>query len=645
PAAAEAAAAESAAAEPWPSAERIEQLLAVFLFTASQEARRLLGLLTFAPLITLPVVRLILDQQDGQGGPAVIAEVLFSGLFRNEEMAATTKQPIDRQRLVFVSEELTTRLREGLRVGEARAVFDTVKHYLAESLNQSVDSFEALLCSPTPTTPEGNPLPVRDQELLRAFASVSTRCLRGLGPDYERLADAIERGWAGRLAASHPQPGYERGEAESDKESSHASDHANGSWRAVFAGHKSWVNALAVLGDGSLASSSFDRTIRLWDPASGSYTKVFQGHQASVNALAVLGDGRLASGSGDSTIRLWDPAIGTCTAVFKGHQSSVMALAVLGDGRIASGSNDSTIRLWDPASRSCTAVFKGHQASVLALAVLGDGRLASGSKDRTIRLWDPASRASSGVLEGHQDSVRALAVVSDGRLASGSSDATIRLWDLCAVPDCRDQELNQAASVFPDLEALVFETAWLEQTTLQRITFTTSTMTKEPKSGFRAIARPSDGWAQFDREGEAWAFLEQNGPRGLTLVQIPAGSFQMGSTPKEAGHSPDEGPQHAVKLESFLLSQTPITQAHWREVAEWQPREGERWEQKLNPNPSRFSGRSDSDRRPVEQVSWGDAREFCRRLSQRTGRTYTLPSEAQWEYACRAGTTTPFHFG
>jgi formylglycine-generating enzyme required for sulfatase activity len=131
----------------------------------------------------------------------------------------------------------------------------------------------------------------------------------------------------------------------------------------------------------------------------------------------------------------------------------------------------------------------------------------------------------------------------------------------------------------------------------------------------------------------------------LTLVEIPAGSFQMGSPPNEAKRATDEGPQHEVTLQGFFISQTPITQAQWREVASWQERDAERWGRELNPNPSRFSDQADSDRRPVERVSWHDAIEFCHRLSQRTGRQYTLPSEAQWEYACRAGSTTPFAFG
>jgi formylglycine-generating enzyme required for sulfatase activity len=125
------------------------------------------------------------------------------------------------------------------------------------------------------------------------------------------------------------------------------------------------------------------------------------------------------------------------------------------------------------------------------------------------------------------------------------------------------------------------------------------------------------------------------------MVQIPGGSFAMGSPPDEQERRSDEGPQHEVTLASFLMSQTPITQAQWRVVAEWQPPQGEKWARDLIPKPSRFKG----DDRPVESVSWHDAIEFCKRLSRRTGRQYTLPSEAQWEYACRAATTMPFHFG
>jgi formylglycine-generating enzyme required for sulfatase activity len=141
------------------------------------------------------------------------------------------------------------------------------------------------------------------------------------------------------------------------------------------------------------------------------------------------------------------------------------------------------------------------------------------------------------------------------------------------------------------------------------------------------------------------ATAEQADPLCLTLIQIPAGSFLMGSPEDEPERHSDEGPQHEVAVQELFMAQSPITQAQWREVASWQPQEPERWGRELNPNPSSFNDQPDSDQRPVERVSWHEAMEFCHRLSQRTGRHYTLPSEAQWEYACRAGTTTPFHVG
>ena len=135
---------------------------------------------------------------------------------------------------------------------------------------------------------------------------------------------------------------------------------------------------------------------------------------------------------------------------------------------------------------------------------------------------------------------------------------------------------------------------------------------------------------------------EADDATSLTLLWMPPGRFWMGSPEEEPARSSAEGPQHLVQLQGFFLSQTPIIQAQWREVANWNPNKGEMaWSKKLNPNPSHFKG----DQRPVEQVSWDDAMEFCHRLSQRTGRHYTLPNEAQWEYACRAGTISPFNCG
>jgi formylglycine-generating enzyme required for sulfatase activity len=112
----------------------------------------------------------------------------------------------------------------------------------------------------------------------------------------------------------------------------------------------------------------------------------------------------------------------------------------------------------------------------------------------------------------------------------------------------------------------------------------------------------------------------------LDMLSIPSGIFQMGS-PRHRGNA-DEEPQHLVTIRSFMMSKSLTTQGQWKAIMGRLP-------------PCRFKG----DHLPVERVSWKDAQKFCERLSKKTGRNYQLPSEAQWEYTCRAGTTTPFSSG
>jgi formylglycine-generating enzyme required for sulfatase activity len=122
----------------------------------------------------------------------------------------------------------------------------------------------------------------------------------------------------------------------------------------------------------------------------------------------------------------------------------------------------------------------------------------------------------------------------------------------------------------------------------------------------------------------------------LEMMLIPAGTFLMGSPENEIDRQSNESPQHSVNVPSFCMGKYPITQKQWRVVAGLAV-----IDRTLNLDPSNFKG----DDRPVEQVSWFDAQEFCARLSLLTKQEYRLPSEAEWEYACRGKTTTPFHFG
>ena len=154
---------------------------------------------------------------------------------------------------------------------------------------------------------------------------------------------------------------------------------------------------------------------------------------------------------------------------------------------------------------------------------------------------------------------------------------------------------------------------------------------------FEVITVDPQGQINSRTRRQARYFSEDLG-NGVTLdiVAIPGGRFLMGSPESELERRENESPQHQVNLQPFYMGKFAVTQAQWRAVASMK-----RVGRKLPSDPSRFKGKN----RPVEFVSWEDAIEFCARLSRRTKRNYRLPSAAEWEYACRAETSTAFYFG
>ena len=178
---------------------------------------------------------------------------------------------------------------------------------------------------------------------------------------------------------------------------------------------------------------------------------------------------------------------------------------------------------------------------------------------------------------------------------------------------------------------------------------------------FETVTVNSSGSVTNRRKGQGKYCTEDLNGVGLEMVEIAGGTFQMGTSDKEAhqvaseykrsidGNTIDdnnkaladqvvswERPQHKVIVPPFYLGKYEVTQAQWRAVARLP-----KVNRDLVTDPSEFKG----DNLPVEKVSWEDAMEFCERLSRATGRQYRLPSEAEWEYACRAGAITHFAFG
>jgi len=167
---------------------------------------------------------------------------------------------------------------------------------------------------------------------------------------------------------------------------------------------------------------------------------------------------------------------------------------------------------------------------------------------------------------------------------------------------------------------------------LQPVEFDIAQLVQEPRQlgiGRRWVVRSHPGQTQY--------FTENLGEGlGMDLVSIPGNHFWMGTSESEKNQPDQERPYHQVTIAPFFMGKYPVTQQQWQAVAKL-----EKVRLDLNPDPSRFQGAN----RPVEKVLWREAVEFCERLRQHTGKPYRLPSEAEWEYACRAGSTSPFCFG
>ena len=224
----------------------------------------------------------------------------------------------------------------------------------------------------------------------------------------------------------------------------------------------------------------------------------------------------------------------------------------------------------------------------------------------------------------------------------------------CEIPDLR---LAEVGLNLRDLHWLDYwEEDGFEQ--LERaITYQFKLEPEEPKQllsvfNFEVVGVNAKG-EQIRKESKQSQYFREDLGKGITLemVAIPGGTFLMGTEDEEIERLVKkfnwegfrrERPQHEVNVPPFFMGKYPITQAQWKAIAS---RTDLKVKQDLDFKPAYFKDRPDSDRRPVEQVNWYDAIEFCARLSKLTGREYRLPSEAEWEYACRAGTTTPFYFG
>jgi formylglycine-generating enzyme required for sulfatase activity/WD40 repeat protein/serine/threonine protein kinase len=447
--------------------------------------------------------------------------------------------------------------------------------------------------------------------------------------------------------------------------------------------HASQVDSVAFSPDDTcLASASWDQTAKVWDINTGQVKWTLNGHGRRVWCVTFSPDGKqIASGGHDAKVKLWDVDTGKENQSLAAHRGAVISLAFSPDAKqIASASEDQTVQLWNTASGNRTLTLSGHTEQVLGVAFSPDGRrIASTGLDRTLKIWDAQTGRNALNVNAHPQTNggASLAYSPDGKwIVSADRDSTAKVWNAVtgkASHQLKGDPLSSYSVAFSPDGKLV---AWAGSLGTVRLcdaltgaetqTFRLGPPLEAPiyqvafahdgrhlatanGNGSIYILRLADGpprpltaaEAKKQQEDEAKRLgvpVQINNSIGMKLNLIPAGRFLMGSPENEPGRRGNDGPRREVTIsEPFLLGAYEVTQAEYEKV--------------IGRNPSKFNkDNNGGPDHPVERVSWDDAVAFCKKLSEvpeekKAGRVYRLPTEAEWEYAYRAGTQTAYPSG
>jgi formylglycine-generating enzyme required for sulfatase activity len=448
---------------------------------------------------------------------------------------------------------------------------------------------------------------------------------------------------------------------------------AGGKAQVIATGQTTPATNLAFTADHSIVALAFPGVgVRLFFSAVGEAHSAWEKHAGDSTAVAISADGtRLAIGGRDGAIRLWEVASARLlgeVAPEQQHAGAVRALSFRHDGRqLASGAEDATIKLWNIEGQvpTITATLTGPAGAVTELQYApGGDLLASGGTEGRARLWNVSGQIGTQpdlyhYLADHwlrfEPDTQRLVWDRGAGWANVPADSIIGLWQsggggvfprlltvgdwtgaiqaLQARPEATrpDARAALASALLADARVAAQSGQWnrldLRLGQLRQIGAPDA-----PDLAQRRAAQAAEGGDFTNGDGLEMVWCPPTGPEG----------FLMGSPETEPGRQECEN-QHRVRLTSgFWIGRSEVTQGQWVAV--------------MGNNPS--VKRADEKglprlKAPVENVDWIEAMEYCRRLTDRErtrgaippGWEYALPTEAQWEYACRAGTTTAYYFG
>lgn len=437
-------------------------------------------------------------------------------------------------------------------------------------------------------------------------------------------------------------------------------------------------------------SSSYDQ-LNAWDLTSGTLIRSLNiDHRNTISCIALTPDGKQAiagtydrsTGSGEN-LKVWDFAKREKPILtLRGHSkkgdgfSHVRCVAALPNGKQAiSGSDDHTLILWNLVDGKIIRSFKGHSRGVNCVAVLPDGKRAiSGSGDRTLKLWDLTNGKNIRTFKGQPSPVELVAVSPDGKLTVSSyQDKLLYLWDIdqgkLIATHCLD-DLVQDYAFGSDSRTLIVGgySGYVHKLLIQM-----PGEAQNPPTPTPVIMATQDAKSQQVEEAKKLnQEINIKNSLGMEFALIPRGEFLMGSSKSEVvsakqfklyddDHS-DEFPQHRVQIsKSFYMGVHEVSYEQFQKFVKMtgymtdveRTRKGgfgwnESTETFVSVSPKfswRDSGWRSTRYHPVLNVTWNDAKAFCTWLSRQEGVKYRLPTEAEWEYACRAGTNTLYYYG